>query len=137
MGSGRREGRAGRAVARVWAAPVSIVGAADRAVRRRLGRERARRGRRARGGRRAPRPLLTRGIPWFPISAITLGHVVLARRSARASTTAAAHERIHVAQYERWGILFPLLYLAASLGALLDREGRVPRQRVRARGASR
>ena len=62
-------------------------------------------------------PLLSRGNPWFPIAAITLGHVVLAV-DARALESTRAHERIHVRQYERFGALFPLFYFAASLGAL-------------------
>jgi hypothetical protein len=64
------------------------------------------------------RPLLARGIPGFPIGAITLGHVVLAS-DARTLEESRAHERVHVAQYERFGVLFPLLYLAASLRAML------------------
>jgi hypothetical protein len=63
------------------------------------------------------RPLLERGVPGFPISAITLGHVVLAR-DLRALDATRAHERVHVDQYERFGALFPFLYLAASLQAL-------------------
>ena len=62
-------------------------------------------------------PLLARGNPWFPIAAITLGHVVLAV-DARALESTRAHERVHVRQYERFGALFPLLYLAASLRAM-------------------
>jgi hypothetical protein len=64
------------------------------------------------------RPLLARAVPGFPIAAITLGHVVLATCDrARAETR--AHERVHVRQYERWGLLFPLLYLASSAAALV------------------
>jgi hypothetical protein len=63
-------------------------------------------------------PLLTRGIPSFAIGAITLGHVVLAA-DARALEESRDHERVHVAQYERFGVLFPLLYLAASLRAVV------------------
>ncbi|MEP6994614.1 MAG: hypothetical protein ABI968_08850 [Acidobacteriota bacterium] len=63
------------------------------------------------------RPLLRRGIPGFPIGAITLGHVVLAS-SERELTLSRAHERVHVRQYERWGLLFPLLYVASSAVAL-------------------
>ena len=64
-------------------------------------------------------PLLTRAIPAFPIGAITLGHVVLGA-DARCLEESRGHERVHVAQYERWGILFPVLYAASSLGALLS-----------------
>lgn len=65
------------------------------------------------------RPILARAVPGFPISAITLGHVVLATDARRVVETR-AHERVHVAQYERWGFLFPLVYLAASARALLS-----------------
>ena len=63
-------------------------------------------------------PLLRRAIPSFPIGAITLGHVVLAADAGELEATR-AHERIHVRQYERWGVLFPALYLASSASALL------------------
>lgn len=62
-------------------------------------------------------PLLSRGNPWFPIHAITLGHVVLGV-SAEALGRCRVHERVHVRQYETWGPLFPLLYLASSAAAL-------------------
>jgi hypothetical protein len=45
--------------------------------------------------------------------AITLGHVVLAV-DARTLESSRVHERIHVAQYERWGVLFFPAYLGAS-----------------------
>jgi hypothetical protein len=63
-------------------------------------------------------PLLSRAVPFFPIGAITFGHIVLGA-SERQLESSRVHERIHVRQYERWGILFPLLYLASSAGALL------------------
>jgi hypothetical protein len=62
--------------------------------------------------------LLTHVYPPLPIAAITLGHVVLARHEADLEQTR-AHERVHVRQYERWGGFFPLLYLGASLAALV------------------
>jgi hypothetical protein len=62
-------------------------------------------------------PLLRHGNPWFPIAAITLGHVVLSV-DARSLETTRAHERVHVGQYERFGFLFPVLYLASSLRAI-------------------
>jgi len=52
------------------------------------------------------------------IGAITLGHVVLAQDQATLERSR-IHERVHVRQYERWGLLFPLLYLGSSAGALL------------------
>lgn len=62
--------------------------------------------------------LLARIYPPMVISAITLGHVVLARTRADLDATR-SHERVHVRQFERWGALFPFLYLGASLAALL------------------
>jgi hypothetical protein len=50
--------------------------------------------------------------------AITLGHVVLAR-NARLLELTRAHERVHVAQYERWGVLFVPAYLAAGAWAFI------------------
>jgi hypothetical protein len=47
-------------------------------------------------------------------SAMTLGHVVIARDPA-AHTSTRAHERIHVRQCERWGPLFIPAYLLTSL----------------------
>lgn len=49
-------------------------------------------------------------------AAITLGHVVLGR-DAQSLECTRAHERVHVAQYERWGPLFVPAYAAASLWA--------------------
>jgi hypothetical protein len=64
---------------------------------------------------------------WPPFSAgaaaMTLGHVVLAM-SPRDMEESRAHERVHVRQCERWGILFLPAYLGASLWALL--RGRDP-----------
>jgi hypothetical protein len=46
-------------------------------------------------------------------SAMTLGHVVIARDRAAHDRTR-AHERVHVRQCERWGPLFFPAYLLAS-----------------------
>ncbi|MEY4564805.1 MAG: hypothetical protein RLZZ618_4082 [Pseudomonadota bacterium] len=48
------------------------------------------------------------------IVAITLGHVVLGQSAAELDALR-VHEHAHVRQYERWGLLFFPLYLAASL----------------------
>jgi hypothetical protein len=47
-------------------------------------------------------------------SAMTLGHVVIARNAELLDQTR-AHERIHVRQCERWGPLFIPAYLSISL----------------------
>ncbi len=51
-------------------------------------------------------------------SALTLGHVVLARDADTLDLTR-AHERVHVRQYERWGLLFIPAYVVASVWASL------------------
>ncbi|WP_291008911.1 signal peptide prediction [Hydrogenophaga sp.] len=57
----------------------------------------------------------TRLSPWrLPFGAITLGHVVLAVDQASLDQWR-VHERVHVAQYERWGPLFLPAYLGSSL----------------------
>ena len=70
----------------------------------------------------ALRPLLARAVPRFPIAAITLGHIVLAP-DADSLVQTRAHERVHVRQYERWGPLFPLMYVAASIAAFARGRG--------------
>ena len=47
-------------------------------------------------------------------SAITLGHVVLARSPALLALPR-PHERVHVAQYARWGPMFLPAYLGVGL----------------------
>jgi len=47
-------------------------------------------------------------------SALTLGHTVLGCTAAALDLTR-RHERIHVRQYERWGLLFVPAYLLCSL----------------------
>ena len=111
-----------RFAAYLWAAPVSVV-AAPLVVAARLtgGRVRVTGGvLEAAGG--VLRPVLGRAVPGFPISAITLGHVVLAATESALVDTR-AHERVHVHQYEVWGPLFPLLYLASSVVALVRGRG--------------
>jgi hypothetical protein len=54
-----------------------------------------------------------------PIAAITLGHVIFALQ-AEDLRRWHAHERVHVKQFERWGVLMLLAYPAASLWAGLN-----------------
>lgn len=49
---------------------------------------------------------------WLPAMAITLGHCVLGQTRGGLDATR-AHERVHVRQYERWGVFFIPAYLAA------------------------
>ena len=64
------------------------------------------------GFARLPRP--------FAFSAITLGHVILGTDHETLSAVR-AHERVHVAQYERWGPAFIPAYLFSSLIQLVRR----------------
>ena len=52
------------------------------------------------------------------VMALTLGHAVLALNQA-ALDVSRDHERVHVGQYDRWGLLFVPAYLLCSLGAWL------------------
>ena len=66
--------------------------------------------------------LLCEGASWprrlgWRYRAITFGHVVLSVDELDERTL--RHELVHVAQYERWGLLFFPLYLVGSLHALL------------------
>ena len=50
---------------------------------------------------------------YVPAMAMTFGHVVLGQTEAALEITR-AHERVHVRQYERWGIAFVPAYLLIS-----------------------
>ena len=56
-------------------------------------------------------------------AAITFGHTVLARTQDDLDASR-SHERIHVRQYERWGVFFIPAYMLSSLWLLL--RGRSP-----------
>jgi hypothetical protein len=63
--------------------------------------------------------VLRLGFPFSgAVAAITLGHVVLGV-SLDALTATRAHERAHVRQFERWGLLMLVLYPLAGLWAWL------------------
>jgi hypothetical protein len=62
-----------------------------------------------------PGRLLQRGFPWSgSVAAMTLGHVVVGTSDAALAATR-KHERAHVRQFERWGVLLLLLYPLAGL----------------------
>ncbi len=66
-----------------------------------------------------PARVLRRGFPFSgAVAAMTLGHVVVGV-SLDALTATRAHERAHVRQFERWGMLLLVLYPLAGLLALL------------------
>ena len=63
------------------------------------------------------------GVRAMPFRGIVFGHVILAI-SAEELALIGPHERVHVAQYERWGILFFVAYALSSLWQLM--RGRHP-----------
>lgn len=105
-------------LARVWAAPATAIGLAcivagcrDASVER------------VDGVIEASGPAIAWGLRHLTLlkggaSALTLGHVVLARDAETLAWTR-SHERVHVRQYERWGILFLPAYVLASTWAAL------------------
>jgi hypothetical protein len=56
---------------------------------------------------------LARFLRWRGFAAITLGHVIVANR--RLNDRLLAHELEHVAQHERWGLLYYPAYLLGSV----------------------
>jgi hypothetical protein len=101
----------------VWALPYTLVGLVVAAfARSRGGTVTVRDGVvEAYGGplRQLPRIRLAGGV-----GAITLGHVVLATH-AKQMGWSRVHERAHVRQYERWGLLFVPVYLVEAIRVLL------------------
>ena len=61
---------------------------------------------------------LARALAPWRFGAVTFGHVIIGR-DARCLEACRAHEHVHVAQYERWGVLFFPLYAASSAWAWL------------------
>lgn len=111
----------GTIVRYAWAAPATLVGLALAAFSLALGAT-ARRvdgtlevggGAAARWARRAPDGLR--------FGAITFGHVILGLDEVNLAACR-AHERVHVRQYERWGLFFfPAYALASAWQALHGR----------------
>ena len=64
-----------------------------------------------------PAWVLRRGFPFSgSVAAITLGHVVVGV-SVEALAATRVHERVHVRQFEQWGVLFLLAYPLAGIVA--------------------
>lgn len=101
----------------LWASPVSVIGMMFALLARASGGSYMRKDGvlEVTGG--WPAKLLCRGFPFCgPAAAITLGHVVLGA-SQDALDKTRSHERVHVRQYERWGMLFVLAYPLAGAWA--------------------
>ena len=97
-----------------WASPATLVGIAAAMVALGMGaRPRAREGTVEFVGGRL-RDALARLPRACRFSAITFGHVVICIDACTADSVR-AHERVHVRQYERWGVLFFPIYLASSI----------------------
>jgi hypothetical protein len=106
-----------RAAAYLWAAPVSLLGLAL-ALPAGIGwgQARMRDGLLEVTGGLASK-LLACPLPGSgPVMGLALGHVLVGR-TAEGLAALASHERVHVAQAERWGILFLVAYPLASLWA--------------------
>jgi hypothetical protein len=83
-----------------------------------------------------PAWVLRRGFPFSgAVAAITLGHVVVGVSLDDLNATR-AHERAHVRQFERWGMLLLLLYPLAGLLAWI-RDGNPYRDNLFEREARR
>ncbi len=108
---------------RLWVAPCSAVGAVPALLLCAAGATARRVDGVVEVAFDSERHPLARTLARLPFSAITLGHVVLARTHA-CHAVHRAHERVHVAQYETWGPLFFVLYAASSAWQLL--RGRRP-----------
>ena len=99
----------------LWALPVTLVGLLVALIARSSGgvQQRVDGVLETAGG--WPAWLLRRGFPLSgSVAAITLGHVVVGVSLAALDMTR-AHERAHVRQFERWGVLMVVLYPLASL----------------------
>lgn len=103
----------------LWPLPVTLLGMLVAFIARSSGGE----VRRVNGVMESAGGWPARVLRWgFPFSgavaAITLGHVVLGVSQAALAATR-VHERAHVRQFERWGVLMLLLYPLAGLVAWL------------------
>ena len=98
----------------LWASPVTLLGLLAGLLAFALGASVKRRDGVIEIAGNARTPLLRKLSRHFV--AITLGHVILGRNHGTLKRWR-SHEHVHVRQYERWGVLLPLLYLLASLHA--------------------
>lgn len=101
----------------VWAFPVTLLGMLTALVARGSGGtlQRVEGVLEVSGG--WPAHILRCGFPFSgAVAALTLGHVVVGE-SMNALVETRAHERAHVRQFERWGVLLLVLYPLAGLVA--------------------
>jgi hypothetical protein len=103
----------------LWALPVTLLGLLIVLIARSSGgvQQRVDGVLEAAGG--WPARVLRHGFPFSgSVAAITLGHVVVGVSLAALEQTR-VHERVHVRQFERWGVLMVLLYPLAGVIAAL------------------
>lgn len=101
-----------------WAAPVTMLGLVGVGLARAGGGTvRVRNGVVEATGGWVAQVLPRLGAGVTPV-AMALGHVVLAIDD-EVLASVREHELVHVRQAERWGVLFPIAYLGASLEAVL------------------
>jgi hypothetical protein len=105
-------------LAYVWAAPATVLGLLLAVLSLRGGRIAVRDGVLEAHGPLIRWALTHLAIVRGGVAAITFGHVVLGR-DGEALEWSRAHERVHVAQYERWGPFFVPAYVAASVWAFV------------------
>lgn len=102
----------------LWASPCSLIGLALAVIVLLVGG----RARRCRGTLevtfRDSEMLAGRLVRSLHFRAVTLGHVIVATTRQELDSLR-AHERIHVQQYERWGVAFFVAYAASSLWQVL------------------
>ena len=103
-----------RLIAYLWAAPVTLLGLLAGLLAYLLGATVKRRHGVIEIAGNSRTPVLRSISRQF--EAITLGHVIVGRNHGTL-TRWRSHEHVHVRQYERWGVLMPLLYLLASVRA--------------------
>lgn len=99
----------------LWALPVTLLGLLVALIARASGGDfhRVDGVLEAAGG--CPAWVLRRGFPFSgSVAAITLGHVVVGV-SSNALAATRKHERAHVKQFERWGVLLLVLYPLAGV----------------------
>lgn len=103
----------------LWALPPTLFGVLVAVVARLSGGTLQRRDGVLESAGGWPARVLRRGFPFSgAVAAITLGHVVVGL-SLAALVETRIHERAHVRQFERWGILLLVLYPLAGLLAWL------------------
>ncbi|MGZ3159367.1 MAG: signal peptide prediction [Burkholderiaceae bacterium] len=102
----------------VWASPCSLVGVIFACMVILFGGRISRSSGTLEVAYREYQPLANTPARRLPFRAITFGHVIIAITRQELELLR-AHERIHVQQYEHWGIAFFAAYAGSSIWQLL------------------